>query len=215
MSYRTLIFDLDGTLLDTLDDLHASVNHALDTHGFPLRSREEVRAALGNGVRRLIMECLPSESSVAEQESTLATFRQHYLVHSLDRTAPYAGILPLLAELQARGISMALVSNKLDAAVQELHQRFFAQYISLAIGEGVYTPPKPDPTGVMRAMEQLGATPSTALYVGDSEVDHATARAAGIASGLVLWGFRDEERLRALHADHYVSAPHELLSLVN
>ncbi|MDO5075504.1 MAG: HAD family hydrolase [Bacteroidales bacterium] len=215
MSYRNVIFDLDGTLLNTLDDLSASVNHALGSQGLPLCSAAHVRATLGNGIRRLIEGCVPATCPPEQIEAVFSAFRHHYLEHSLDRTAPYDGIMELLQELHERGIGMALVSNKVDAAVQELHQRFFARYIEVAIGEGPETPPKPNPQGVWRAMEKLNADATTTLYIGDSEVDHATARAAGTNSCLVLWGFRDEAELRQLHAEHYLKTPQDFLSLLD
>lgn len=214
MTYKTLLFDLDGTLLNTLDDLWSSVNHALLSFDFPPCSKEHVRKALGNGIRRLIEACVPSTAMPHEVDQVFTTFRQHYLAHSLDTTAPYPGILPMLDLLKERGFRMGMVSNKVDAAVQDLHQRFFKEQLEIALGESESTPPKPNPAGVLRAMEILDAEPRTTLYVGDSEVDHATARAAGVASCLVLWGFRDADTLHSLQADHYLQEPKDLLELL-
>ena len=211
--YSTLIFDLDGTLLNTLNDLASSVNHALSTHHLPLRSQREVRAFLGNGIHHLIAQSVPSTLSEAEVEVVFQSFRSHYLEHCLEQTAPYPDIMSLLQALRRRGVKMGIVSNKLQPAVSELHRLFFADFIDIAIGESTTTRRKPHPDSVLSAMEQLGSTPQTTLYVGDSEVDHATARAAGVGSALVLWGFRDESDLRLLNADHYISSPLELLSL--
>lgn len=213
--YSTFLFDLDGTLLDTLNDLADSVNYALSTHHLPLRSQREVRAFLGNGIHNLIARSVPATLPQADLEAVFQTFRAHYLDHCLDQTAPYSGVLELLRRLQERGVKMGIISNKLQPAVSELNRLFFADFIDIAIGESPTTRRKPHPDAVLHAMEQLDANPHTTLYVGDSEVDHATARAAGVASALVLWGFRDEPDLRLLHADHYVSAPHELLALAS
>lgn len=211
--YSTLLFDLDGTLLDTLSDLADSVNYALSTHHLPLRSQREVRAFLGNGIHNLIAQSVPATLPQADLETVFQTFRAHYLDHCLDQTAPYPGVLDLLRRLQERGVKMGIISNKLQPAVSELNHLFFTDFIDIAIGESLTTRRKPHPNAVLHAMEQLNADPHTTLYVGDSEVDHATARAAGVASALVLWGFRDEPDLRLLHADHYLSSPHELLAL--
>lgn len=216
MPYRTIIFDLDGTLLNTIDDLTTSINYALQLHGYSIQTSSYVRQVLGKGIRRLVADCLPS--SVLEGqgfEHVFSDFRTHYLQHNIDKTVPYDGVLSTLSCLKLRDIGLAMVSNKVDTAVQDLHQRFFADTITVAIGEGPKTPPKPNPIGVLRAMEMLQATPETTLYVGDSEVDYATAQAAGIDSCLVLWGFRDEEQLCPLGAQHYIKQPHELLTLVD
>ena len=213
---ESLIFDLDGTLLDTLDDLWASVNHALASFSLPLRSKEEVRQFLGNGAKVLIHKSLPSDSTPELEEAVLATFRQHYLHHSLDATQPYAGILPLLQQCKALGLKTAIVSNKPNAVVQELHQSFFPSLIDLAIGE--QQPKirrKPHPDMVLHAMKQLGSTPQECLYIGDSEVDMETAKNAGIACISVSWGFRDRSFLESLGASVIVDSPEEILLHIN
>ena len=210
MRFTTLIFDLDGTLLDTLADLHASVAHGLRTHGLAERSVAEVRAFLGNGIRNLIERSVPEGTDPPTLEAVFADFRAHYLLHSLDTTQPYPGILELLERLRAAGVRMGIVSNKLDPAVQELNQRFFAHFMQVAVGESPGVRRKPHPDAVLEAMRRLNATPSETLYVGDSEVDYATAQAAGIACALVLWGFRDAPELRELGADFYAAAPADL-----
>lgn len=211
---KTIVFDLDGTLLDTLGDLAASVNYALVSHNLPERSLEEVRHFLGNGIRRLMLDAVGGKVQGDAFDEVFASFRQHYMEHCLDTTCPYPGIMSLLQQLKARGVKMAIVSNKLHPAVQELNQRFFSAYISTAVGESATVRRKPNPDAVLAALDELGSSPSEAIYVGDSEVDLATAQNAGLPCALVLWGFRDEDFLRSLPgASQFVSKPEELLAL--
>lgn len=207
----TVIFDLDGTLLDTLDDLCASVNHALSAHRLPQRSRAEVRAFLGNGIRRLMRQAVPPGMPDDRFEPVFATFRSHYMEHCLTHTAPYDGILPLLSRLKERGTHTAIVSNKLDPAVQTLRTRFFAGLIPLAVGESATVRRKPAPDALLAVMDRLGATPGTTVYVGDSEVDLEAARRAGVKCLSVLWGFRDEDTLRQAGATTLVAHPLDIL----
>lgn len=212
---KTVIFDLDGTLLDTLGDLAASVNHALRTHHLPERSAAEVRRFLGNGIRNLMEQSVGGAVEGEAFEQVLQTFRSHYVEHCLDTTRPYTGIMELLAALRERGVKMAIVSNKLHPAVQELSERFFSGYIDSAVGESATVRRKPCPDGVMQALRELGSTANEALYVGDSEVDLATAERAGLRCALVTWGFRDEADLRALPGNPaFVHHPSELLALL-
>lgn len=214
--WNTVVFDLDGTLLDTLDDLAASVNFALRSAGLPERSRMEVRRFLGNGIRYLMTESTGGKLDDESFEKVFQAFRSHYVEHCLDRTSPFPGIMELLEELERRGVRMAIVSNKLHPAVQELNQRFFKQYIHTAVGESATVRRKPNPDAVLQAMSELGSTKDETIYVGDSEVDLATAQNAGIACALVTWGFRDEADLRALPgAKLFVHKPSELLTLLS
>jgi len=215
MLYTTLLFDLDGTLLDTLPDLACSVNHALAAHGLPPRSRREVRAFLGHGIRQLMLQAVPAGTDEARFEAAFATFRAHYMAHCTDRTAPYPGIMPLLAALRQLRVRTAIVSNKLDPAVQELRRRFFADCIPLAIGESAAVRRKPCPDSLLEAMRRLGSVPEQTLYVGDSEVDIEAARRAGVSCATVLWGFRDEAFLRRAGATLCVARPLDLLSLLS
>lgn len=211
--FTTILFDLDGTLLDTLTDLSIAVNHALQVHDLSERSKQEVRAFLGNGIRNLIARSVPLDTDPILLEKVFASFRTFYMRHCLDNTVPYPGILSVLSELHRQGIRIGLVSNKVDAAVQELHQRFFADTISVALGESSEIRRKPHPDGVIEAMRRLKALPEETLYVGDSEVDFETSRAAGINCALVFWGFRDESVLRSLNSEYYLTSPEELLHL--
>ncbi len=213
ISYKTFIFDLDGTLLDTLGDLAAAVNYALRTHGMPEHSIDDVRRFVGNGVRKLMERAIPDGTANPEFEATFATFRQYYMAHSLDTTRPYDGIPETLAALKARGCRLAVVSNKMMAATQELCQYFFPDTIEVAIGEneaeGIRKKPAPDT--VFAALRQLGVGEDEAVYVGDSDVDLETARQSGLPCISVLWGFRDRDFLIKHGAKTFVSAPQELL----
>lgn len=211
---NTVVFDLDGTLLDTLGDLAGSVNYALRKHGLPECSLQEVRSFLGNGIVRLMQGAVKNAVQGAAFEEVFQTFRSHYLEHCLDTTQPYPGILPMMEKLREAGVKMAIVSNKLHPAVQELSRRFFAELVTSAIGESETVRRKPNPDGVLRALKEMGSRPEEAVYVGDSEVDWETARNAGLRCALVCWGFRDEEFLRTLPGTFaYAQSPDELLSL--
>ena len=211
--YSTYIFDLDGTLLDTLTDLAASCNYALRTHGMPEHSIDDVRRFVGNGVRKLMERAIPDGDANPVFEATFATFREHYMVHSLDTTKPYPGIMDALAELKARGSRLAVVSNKMMAATVELCKYFFPETIEVAIGEneaeGIRKKPAPDT--VFAALKQLGVSGDNAVYVGDSDVDLATARNSGLPCISVLWGFRDREFLLDHGATTFITSPKELL----
>ncbi len=213
MSYQTYIFDLDGTLLDTLGDLAASVNYAMRTHGMPEHSVDEVCRFVGNGVRRLMERAVPGGAAHPAFEAAFATFRRHYMEHSLDTTRPYKGIPEMLQELKRRGRHTAVVSNKFDAATKELCRHFFPDTIDVAVGEheaeGIRKKPAPDT--VLQALSQLGVGQEGAVYVGDSDVDIQTARNSGLPCISVLWGFRDREFLLAHGAETFVSQPSELL----
>ncbi|MBR5326107.1 MAG: HAD family hydrolase [Prevotella sp.] len=213
MTYSTYIFDLDGTLLDTLGDLTASVNYAMRTHGMPEHPIDDVRRFVGNGVRKLMERAIPQGTGNPLFEETFATFRQYYMAHSLDTTKPYEGIPEMLAELQKRGCRLAVVSNKMMAATQELIRHFFPGTIEVAIGEheaeGIRKKPAPDT--VLAALRQLGVGKEGAVYVGDSDVDIMTARNSGLPCISVLWGFRDRDFLIQHGAETFVSVPSELL----
>ena len=213
ITYNTYIFDLDGTLLDTLTDLAASTNYALRTHGMPEHTIDEVRRFVGNGVRKLMERAVPDGTDNPLFDEAFATFRQHYMEHSLDTTRPYEGIPEMLAALKAKGCHLAVVSNKMMAATQELCRHFFPETIEVAIGEneaeGIRKKPAPDT--VIAALRQLGVGEERAVYVGDSDVDIATARNSNLPCISVLWGFRDRDFLLQHGASTLISAPKELL----
>ena len=213
ITYNTYIFDLDGTLLDTLTDLAASTNYALRTHGMPEHTIDEVRRFVGNGVRKLMERAVPDGADNPLFDEAFATFRQHYMEHSLDTTRPYEGVPEMLAALKAKGCHLAVVSNKMMAATQELCRHFFPETIEVAIGEneaeGIRKKPAPDT--VIAALRQLGVGEEGAVYVGDSDVDIDTARNSNLPCISVLWGFRDRDFLLQHGASTLISAPEELL----
>jgi phosphoglycolate phosphatase len=213
ITYNTYIFDLDGTLLDTLTDLAASTNYALRTHGMPEHTIDEVRRFVGNGVRKLMERAVPDGTDNPLFDEAFATFRQHYMEHSLDTTRPYEGVPEMLAALKAKGCHLAVVSNKMMAATQELCRHFFPETIEVAIGEneaeGIRKKPAPDT--VIAALRQLGVGEEGAVYVGDSDVDIDTARNSNLPCISVLWGFRDRDFLLQHGASTLISAPEELL----
>ena len=221
-SFSTYIFDLDGTLLDTLGDLAASVNYALRTHGMPEHSVDDVRRFVGNGVRKLMERAIPEGAGNPLFDEAFTAFRQHYMAHSLDTTRPYDGIPETLAALKARGCHLAVVSNKMMAATQELCHHFFPDTIEVAIGEdeaaGIRRKPAPDTVfaaldsfQIPRPLRGEDRGGVSAVYVGDSDVDILTARNAGIPCISVLWGFRDRDFLQRNGADTFISTPSELL----
>ncbi len=214
MKNKAIIFDLDGTLTDTLEDLFLSTNYALSSQGFPERSLDEVRRFVGNGVRKLIERAVPEGTPKARTEKCFDAFRAHYLVHCQDHTKLYPGIATLLTTLQSRGYRMAVVSNKMQAGVTELARTFFHGIIDVAIGEQPGIPRKPDPLMVETALSRLGVTAAEAVYVGDSDVDIQTATAAGLPCISVLWGFRTRSFLIAHGATTLAETPQDILSLV-
>ena len=211
---KAIVFDLDGTLLDTLADLAASTNYALRSCGMPEHSIDDVRRFVGNGVRMLMTRAVPDGESNPRFDEAFSVFRQHYMQHCLDTTCPYPGIMDALAKLKEKGMMLAIVSNKMQAATEELRQHFFSQYIDVAIGESAAIRKKPAPDTVNEALRLLGISHEEAIYVGDSDVDIDTARAAMMPCASVLWGFRDRQFLLNHGATRLLSSPEELLSLV-
>ena len=208
--YETYIFDLDGTLLSTLNDLAASTNYALRTHHMPERSLDEVRRFVGNGVKKLMERAIPDGLNNPLFEETFATFRQHYMQHNLDTTQPYPGIMQLLEQLKAEGKNIAVVSNKFYAATRELCRHFFGDLVPVAIGEREDIRKKPAPDTVIEALRELGVDKEGAVYIGDSDVDIMTAKNSGMPCVSVLWGFRDKEFLLEHGATTIISKPEEM-----
>ncbi len=209
MRYKLIAFDLDGTLLNTLDDLTGAANAAMKAFELPARTREEVRSFIGDGIEMLMRRCASPQPYRAEM---LDAFKKHYVAHCQDETVPYEGILPLLSFLKEKGIKRAVLSNKADFATKKLVKAYFGDYVSLAVGEneaaGVRRKPAPD--ALFAVMKEMGVTPEETLYVGDSEVDIKTAKAAGVDCVSVLWGFKDEDFLRKNGATMLVSSPAQL-----
>lgn len=208
---EVVIFDLDGTLLDTLGDLTDAVNVALEKYGLPQRSLEEVRRFVGNGLRNLMQQAVADGEDNPRFEEIFIFFREYYKNNCNHKTAPYEGVLELMKELKARGIQMAIVSNKIDAGVKELNEKFFAEYIDIAIGEREGISRKPAPDSVNEVLRMLGIEREHALYVGDSDVDIQTAENAEVRHVCVSWGFRDRNFLIKNGAGVIIDRPLELL----
>ena len=224
MGYKTIIWDLDGTLMDTLQDLMGAVNHALVLNGMPARTYQQIRSAVGNGVRRLVELSVPGGEENALFEKVLADFKSYYMEHCQDETGLYPGIAETLQTLKQQGLRMAVVSNKLQSGVTELIQsdvRVIGQdrticlkdYIEVAIGERPEMARKPAADMVDKALEELGTGKEEAVYIGDSEVDLATARNAGLPCISVLWGFRDKDYMLTQGAETFVEDPLEIVGL--
>ena len=211
---KAVIFDLDGTLLNTLGDLTAAVNHGLTACGLPARTEAEVRTFVGDGVKELIARACPADADEATKAAVLAAYLPYYAAHNMDLTAPYAGLLDLLTDLRQRGVKIAVVSNKHDPAVQTLCAHYFDGLLDLAVGGGNARPLKPAPDSLLYAMAQLEVTPNEVWYVGDSVQDVLTARNAGVKCAAVTWGFQDVPRLAAEKPTRLVDTADQLLAAV-
>lgn len=214
MRIKAVIWDLDGTLLNTLDDLAASTNAALAQNDLPARTTDEVRAFVGNGVYKLIERAVPEGTDERTVRRVYDAFVAHYGAHSRDRTRPYDGVVEMLDALLERGVKLAIVSNKIDFAVRELSRAYFGERMRCAVGDAPERRRKPAPDSVLEAMRQLGVTAEETVYVGDSDVDVQTARNAGVTCCAVSWGFRSEASLRAAGAAHIAATPRELLRML-
>nr|MDD6335470.1 HAD family hydrolase [bacterium] len=206
----TVLFDLDGTLLNTLGDLAWATNEALRQQGLPGRTQEEVRAMVGNGVRRLIARAVPEGTPEAVQQAVYEGFLAAYHGHLQVQTAPYPGILPMLAHLKARGMRIGIVSNKIQSAVDGLSAAFFTGLVDCAIGERANVAKKPAPDSVYLALEALGGMDGKAVYIGDSDVDVQTAKNAGLPMIAVTWGFRSRLQLEQAGATRFADTPDAL-----
>ncbi len=207
---KAVIFDMDGTILDTLEDLKESTNFALKSFGFPTRTLDEVRNFVGNGVRILFERAVPKNCDKNTLEKCIEIFKKHYSENMYNHTKPYNGILKILKELKNDGVKIAVVSNKFDEAVKILSEKYFKDLIDISVGQADDVPQKPAPNGVFKAMKELGV--NSAIYVGDSDVDVQTAKNAGLMSIGVTWGFRDAENLKG--ADYIVDEPFDIIKIV-
>ncbi|MBQ6321640.1 MAG: HAD-IA family hydrolase [Lachnospiraceae bacterium] len=207
---KAVIFDLDGTLLNTLEDIADSVNAVLETFHLPPRTYEQVRKSVGNGVKRLLNESIPGGETHPQFQEILEYYVPYYEAHCKIKTAPYQGILEMMAALKDAGMKMAIVSNKGDGAVKELSREFFMGLVDSSVGERENIRRKPSPDSVLEAMRELGVSKEESLYVGDSEVDFDTARNAGIPVALVTWGFREREDLKAMSPAYLIDEPSQL-----
>ena len=212
--YDTVIFDLDGTLLNTLEDLTDSVNYAMDRYGFPAHTIDEVRRFVGNGLKKLMERALPSDVTDEQFQKVFEDFCVHYGENCANKTCPYAGIPELLDELNAQGMKIAIVSNKGDFAVQQLRDLYFKGKIKVAIGEKTGIRRKPAPDTAFEAMKRLGSDSAHSVYVGDSDVDIETAKNAGLSCISVTWGFRDRAFLEAHGAQYFADTPEDILAFL-
>lgn len=217
MNKKVIIFDLDGTLLNTLEDLANSTNFALQTFSFPTKTIDEIRNFVGDGVAKLIERAIPDGKFNPNYNSCLEIFKQHYSKNKYNKTAPYNGILPLLNSLKTKNYKIAVVSNKFDTAVKELCQKYFPDLIDLAVGEnencGIKKKPSPD--GINIVISRLTAKNENCVYVGDSDVDILTAKNANMPCISVLWGFRDKEFLSQHGASIFVNKPSEIIDFLD
>ena len=214
MKYTIAIFDLDGTILNTLEDLADSTNYALKTCGYPERTMDEVRQFVGNGIRKLMERAVPEGTPVEEIDRVHETFTAHYKVHCADKTRPYDGIMELLQNLKKDGCKLAVVSNKADYGVQELCKQYFDGVFDFAVGEREGIRKKPAPDSVNEVLKTLGCSRDRAVYIGDSDVDIQTAANAQMDHIIVEWGFRDVPFLIAKGAKVLVEKPEEILEIV-
>lgn len=213
MKYNTVIFDLDGTLLNTLEDLGDSVNHALKSFGYLERTYEEVRCFVGNGIKELMFKAVPKGTDEETALKCLQVFKDHYKTNMQHKTAPYNGIIELLETLKSNGFKLGIVSNKYDFGVKNLNKYYFKDLIPVAIGECEGVRRKPAPDTVLTAMKELNAQKESTLYVGDSGSDMITAQNAGVKGVGVTWGFRDAKSLKESGADFLVDSPAQLLDI--
>ena len=210
----TIVWDMDGTVLNTLIDLRDSVNYVLRKYNMPEHTIEEYRRYFGSGIR-YALECAVVDGTPSETlDEMLPIFKEHYDVHCLDNTCPYDGILDAMKKLKEKGYKMAIVSNKIDSAVKELNEKFFKEYVNVAIGETPGTKRKPAPDMVEQALNELGSTKEEAIYIGDSEVDLQTAINSSLPCISVLWGFRDRDYLIEQGATTFAETPEELVQLL-
>ncbi len=216
MTETIILFDLDGTILNTLPDLKNAANHALETLGFPKRTEEEIRQFLGNGVGFLMKCSLPEGCSEEVWKRAVELQKSYYLSHLMVETLPYEGVPDMMKQLRREGFRLGTVSNKFDAAVQKLISAFYPEVFDVALGERENVPKKPDPAMVRNALKEMNAPDDCKLiYVGDSEVDLRTAKNAGAIPVLVDWGFRDRAVLQSLGDYRIVSSPTELIDVIH
>ena len=214
MKYELAVFDMDGTILNTLDDLTDATNHALRTFGYPEHSIEEVRFFVGNGIAKLIERATPAGTSEEERAKVRAEFMDYYKIHSADKTGPYTGINDLLKKLRAAGVKTAVVSNKPDVAVRELVKTYYDGLFDAAVGDMEGQAVKPAPDMCLKVFKELGMGSEKAVYIGDSDTDIMTARNAGLDEILVSWGFRGREFLTEHGAKKICDTPDEVYDVI-
>ncbi len=212
--FKAVVFDLDGTLLNTLEDLTDSVNAALEKYHCQKKSIEQVRTYVGNGIQKLIERCLEGGEAHPDFENIFCAFKEHYKNNCQNKTRPYDGVIELLRTLKAEGFQLAIVSNKADFAVKELNEFYFKEFNMVAIGEKEGIARKPAPDTVYQALKELGVSAERAVYIGDSDVDVKTAENAKIPCISVLWGFRDQELLEKCGGKYFAKNSNEVLQFI-
>ena len=210
MRYKAVLFDMDGTVLDTLADLTNAINHTLSDYGMPLLDKRRVAQYLGNGAAYLMSRAVPAGTPDALREEMLRAYQPWYDSHCAILTAPYPGIVPLMRALREAGVKQAVISNKQDSAVRQLAQEHFPGLLETAVGESETVRRKPNPDAVLAALREMGVEKRDAVYVGDTEVDLRTAENAGLACAVVGWGFRTVEQLYEAGAEHIFQSAEEL-----
>ena len=210
---KAVIFDMDGTLLNTLCDLKISTKYTLEKLNMPQRTVDEIKNFIGDGVRKLIERAVSKNADEKTINKCLEIFKEHYSKNMYNNTAPFDGIIELLKSLKQMKIKTGVVSNKFDSAIKELTKKYFNNLIDISIGQSEIIPPKPDSKGILKAMEYLNIKQEEVLYIGDSDVDIKTAKNAKVKSIGVLWGYRDESYLKG--ADYIISNPSEILKIIN
>lgn len=215
MMRKLVIFDLDGTLLYTLEDLMQSVNFTLDLFGYEARTLEEISSFVGNGIQHLLRQALPANISEEEFNSCFACFKDHYSKHCCEKTRPYDGIMEVLNVLKNRGIKVGVVSNKFQSAAEEVCEHYFEGLYDAVMGESEVCRRKPSPDGINMMCEKFGVEKDETIFFGDSEVDVKTGDNAGVYCVSVLWGFRDREFLARHGAKLFVSNPLDIVDMIN
>ncbi|MCM1265246.1 MAG: HAD-IIIA family hydrolase [Candidatus Gastranaerophilales bacterium] len=214
MQLKAILFDLDGTLLYTLEDLRTSTNFALTKLGYEKKTVDEIRSFVGNGVKKLIERALPNGLDNPDFEKCLNIFKQHYSENMYNKTKPYDGIPEVLKELKNNGYKLAVISNKFDSAVKELCEKYFNGIIDIAIGQKDGIEPKPSPDGINDVLSKLNISPAECIYIGDSEVDIQTAQNAGIDCISVTWGYKNIDFLYNNGASTFAYIPEDICNLV-
>ncbi len=210
---KGVVFDMDGTLLNTLPDLTALTNAVLSDLGYPTHTEEAIRGFIGDGVRALMMRAMPDSASDDEKEAALAEWKSRYQEFGRRKTVPYPNIIEMLEGLKSKGVKLGVLSNKFDAAVKDLAGFYFPATFDVAKGESPMCPRKPDPTGLLASIQEIGLNPSQVAYIGDSAGDMKTAKAAGAMAIGVSWGYQTVDRLVSAGADMVIDDPLAILDL--
>lgn len=214
MQADTIIFDLDGTLLDTIEDIATAINVALDSFGYSKHTTEEIKSYVGNGIKTAIKKAIPQETNEETINNIIKIFKQYYQENMYVKTCPYTGVIEMLSDLKKRGYKIGVVSNKYDDAVKQLCQYYFQDYIQSSIGEGYGIERKPNPKGILKSIKELNSNIEKVIYIGDSEVDIATAKNAQIPCISVLWGFKDRTFLEQAGGKIFANTPEEIIKII-